>query len=141
MSASKLRLYWRLQLAAHFLKKRADKELLSESQITTAQVGVLTVIANGSDVTQKSVATALGLNESAVTAMLKRLTRMNLVERRESKTDGRAKILELTEAGRHVTQTTHPPFEEINERIEAALTDQEIQNLADYLTRLTEAFK
>lgn len=141
MSASKLRLYWRLQLAAHFLKKRADKELLSESQITTAQVGVLTVIANGSDVTQKSVATALGLNESAVTAMVKRLTRMNLVERRESKTDGRAKILELTEAGRHVTQTTHPPFEEINERIEAALTDQEIQNLADYLTRLTEAFK
>ncbi len=141
MSASKLRLYWRLQLAAHFLKKRADKELLSESQITTAQVGVLTVIANGSDVTQKSVATALGLNEAAVTAMVKRLTRMNLVERRESKTDGRAKILELTEAGRHVTQTTHPPFEEINERIEAALTDQEIQNLADYLTRLTEAFK
>ncbi len=141
MSASKLRLYWRLQLAAHFLKKRADKELLSESQITTAQVGVLTVIANGSDVTQKSVATALGLNESAVTAMVKRLTRMNLVERRESKTDVRAKILELTEAGRHVTQTTHPPFEEINERIEAALTDQEIQNLADYLTRLTEAFK
>lgn len=141
MSASKLRLYWRLQLASHFLKKRADKELLSESKITTAQIGVLSVIANGSDVTQKVVATALGLNESAVTAMMKRLTRMGLVERRQSETDGRAKILQLTDTGRHVTQTIHPPFKEINERIEAVLTDQEIENLADYLTKLTDAFK
>lgn len=141
MSASKLRLYWRLQLAAHFMKKRADKELLSKSQITTAQIGVLTVIASGSDVSQKAVATALGLNESAVTAMVKRLTRMGLVERRQSEIDGRAKILELTDAGQQVTQTTHPPFKEINKRIEAALTDEEIDNLADYLTKLTNAFK
>lgn len=141
MSASKLRLYWRLQLAAHFMKKRADKELLSKSQITTAQIGVLTVIANGSDVSQKAVATALGLNESAVTAMVKRLTRMDLVRRRQSETDGRAKILQLTDAGQHMTQTTHPPFKEINKRIEAALTDDEIDNLADYLTKLTDAFK
>lgn len=141
MSASKLRLYWRLQLAAHFLKKRADKNLLSTSQITTAQIGVLTVIANGTDVTQKDVATALGLNESAITAMVKRLAKMELVERRPSETDGRAKILQLTDAGRHVTQTAHPPFKEMNEQIETVLTDQEIENLADYLNKLTDAFR
>lgn len=141
MSASKLRLYWRLQLAAHFMKKRADKELLSKSQITTAQMGVLTVIANGTDVTQKAVATALGLNESAITAMVRRLTRMDLVESHQSETDGRAKIVQLTEAGRQMTQTAHPPFKEINKRIEAALTEEEIDNLAAYLTKLTDAFK
>ncbi len=141
MSASKLRLYWRLQLAAHYLKKRADNELLAEAKITTAQIGVLTVIANGSDVTQKNVAVALGLNESAVTAMIKRLTGMSLVVRRQSERDARAKILQLTDAGRHVMQTIRPPFAEINERIETVLTDQEIDSLADYLTKLTDAFK
>ncbi|MEO9470473.1 MarR family winged helix-turn-helix transcriptional regulator [Parasphingorhabdus sp.] len=141
MSASKHRLYWRLQLAAHFLKKRADKNLLSKSQVTTAQIGVLTVIVNGIDVTQKDVATALGLNESAITAMVKRLDKMKLVERRPSKTDGRAKILQLTDAGRHVTQTAHPPFKDINEQIETVLTDQEIDNLANYLNKLTDAFQ
>ena len=31
MSASKLKLYWRLQLAAHFLQKQADRDLLKDT--------------------------------------------------------------------------------------------------------------
>ncbi len=141
MSASKLKLYWRLQLAAHFLQKRADRDLLESGNITTAQLGVIAVIGNGTDVTQKDVAVALGLNESAITAMVRRLIGLGYVERQKSEHDGRAKLLSLTDDGHAIHQNTRPPFKKINTRIESVLDDTEIENLADYLDRLTETFR
>jgi DNA-binding MarR family transcriptional regulator len=141
MSASKLRLYWRLQLAAHFLQKQADRGLLQDAKITTAQLGVLSVISNGKNVAQKEIATRLGLNQSAITAMVRRLMNLGYVERHDSQTDGRSKILTLTSDGRNVVKNTRSPFGKINERIEATLSDEEIDNLADYLERLTKSFR
>ncbi|WP_109356336.1 MarR family winged helix-turn-helix transcriptional regulator [Sphingorhabdus sp. EL138] len=141
MSASKLKLYWRLQLAAHFLQKRADRDLLESGNVTTAQLGVIAVIGNGTDVTQKDVAVALGLNESAITAMVRRLIGLGYVERQKSEHDGRAKLLNLTDDGHAIHQNTRPPFKKINNRIESVLDDTEIENLADYLERLTETFR
>ena len=71
MSASKSRLYHRLQLAAHRLQKSADRAVLAAAEITTAQAAVLTLVAGGA-VSQREVATQLGLDESAVTAMARR---------------------------------------------------------------------
>lgn len=141
MSASKLRLYWRLQLAAHFVQKQADRDLLKDANITTAQFGVLAVIGNGENVTQKHVADILGLNQSAITAMVRRLEALGYVERQNSETDGRAKILSLTKKGRDVHESTQPPFGRINKRIETTLNAEEMANLANYLERLTNDFR
>ena len=141
MSASKLRLYWRLQLAAHFMQKQADRDLLDNDNITTAQFGVLSAIANREDVTQKDVAQALGLNPSAVTAMVKRLLKLGYIQREGSQSDGRAKILTLTEEGARIVKNTQPPFQKINEQIENILSGDEIENLGDYLERLIKAFR
>jgi len=141
MSASKLRLYWRLQLAAHFLQKQADRGLLKDAGITTAQLGVLTVIGNGENVSQKHVADVLGLNQSAITAMVRRLMTLGYVERQNSESDGRTKILSLTKKGISVHESTEPPFRKINKRIESTLNAEEIENLANYLKRLTDDFR
>lgn len=141
MSASERRLYWQLQLAAHFLQKQADRDLLRDAGITTAQFGVLSVIGNGTDVTQKDVATVLGLNQSAITAMVRRLMAMGYVDRKGSKTDGRTKILSLSREGRQIYKNTKSPFGKINEQIESTLDDEQIEKFADYLEQLTEAFR
>ncbi|MEM8500966.1 MAG: MarR family transcriptional regulator [Pseudomonadota bacterium] len=141
MSAAKLRLYWRLQLAAHFSQKAADRELLATGNITTAQTGVLSVIANGTNVSQKNVALALGLNESAVTAMVRRLVALNYINISQNNTDARARVLTLTEAGKEIQEHARAPFETINEKIEATLSPTEVAKLANYLERLTAAFE
>ena len=141
MSASKHKLYWRLQLDAHHLQKHADRELSNKANITTAQTGVLTVIANGSDVTQKDVALALGLNESAVTAMVKRLIALKYIRRRQCTHDRRTRILSLTDHGREIQRNVRPPFRKINQKIEQTLSQEEIDCLAGYLARLTESFE
>ena len=69
MSASKHRVYHRLQLVAHRLQKAADRTVMAAAGITTAQAAVLSIVAADGPVTQRSVARKLGLNESAMTAM------------------------------------------------------------------------
>lgn len=141
MSASKRRLYWQLQLAAHFMQKQADRGLIKDSGITTAQLGVLSVIANGDEVTQKDVATRLGLNQSAITAMVRRLMEMGFVDRIGSKTDGRTKILSLTSEGQVIFKNASSPFRKVNQQIEATLDSEEIELFADCLEKITDAFR
>jgi DNA-binding MarR family transcriptional regulator len=138
MSASKSRLYHRLQLAAHRLQKSADRALLAAAEITTAQAAVLTLVARGA-VTQREVATQLGLNESAVTAMAQRLLGMGLLERVRDEADARAWQLRLSGDGRTALKRIEQPFKAINQTIEAVLSPEEITHLADYLQRIASA--
>lgn len=139
MSASKSRLYHRLQLAAHRLQKSADRALLAAAEITTAQAAVLTLVARGA-VTQREVATQLGLNESAVTAMTHRLLGMGLLERVRDEADARAWQLRLSADGRGALKRIEQPFKSINQTIETVLNGEEIAHFADYLQRIASAF-
>jgi DNA-binding MarR family transcriptional regulator len=140
MSASKARIYHRLQLAAHRLHKRADRVVLEAAEITTAQAAVLAVVAAGGVVAQRSVADQLGLNESAVTAMVGRLLKLGLLDRAHDETDARAWRLRVSEAGRAALKKIEKPFRGINQSIEAVLDADEIARLADYLERIGRAF-
>ena len=81
MSARKLRLYHTLQLVAHALQKVADREIGNCVDLTTAQAAVLSVLASGEGDTQRHVARALAVNESAVVAMVNRLLRLGYLTR------------------------------------------------------------
>jgi MarR family transcriptional regulator, organic hydroperoxide resistance regulator len=139
MSASKSRLYHRLQLAAHRLQKSADRAVLAAAEITTAQAAVLTLVAGGA-VNQREVATQLGLNESAVTAMARRLLGMGLLERVRDEADARAWQLRLSDDGRTALKRIELPFRRINQTIETVLSPEEIAHFADYLQRIGATF-
>lgn len=140
MKASELRLYHRLQLAAHRLHKTADRLLLEAADVTAAQAAVLAIAARNTSVTQRDVAELLGQNESAVTAMVARLVALGLLKRTRSASDGRAWLLSLSEQGRAARRKAQTAFASVNARIEANLSAAEIKRLAKYLDRLTEGF-
>ncbi len=140
MSASKTRIYQRLQLAAHRVQKSADRVVLAAADITTAQAAVLSVVAARGAVSQREAAAQLGVNESGMTAMVRRLLAMGLLERVRDEEDPRAWQLRLSDGGRAALKRIEQPFRGINQRIEAVLTPDEIARLADYLGRLSAAF-
>ena len=141
MSASKHRVYHRLQLAAHRLQKAADRAVMAAAGITTAQAAVLTIVAANEPVTQRSVARKLGLNESAMTAMTARLLKMGLLERLPDPDDSRAWSLQVSAEGRAALKRIEQPFRRVNQRIEAVLDAEEIARLADYASRIGGAFE
>ncbi|MGO9357473.1 MAG: MarR family winged helix-turn-helix transcriptional regulator [Xanthobacteraceae bacterium] len=140
MSASKARIYHRLQLAAHRIHKSADRAVLEAAAITTAQAALLAVVAASDAATQRGVADQLGLNESAVTAMVGRLLKLGLLERERDDTDARAWRLCVSGEGRAALKRIEKPFRQINQAIEAVLEPEEIARLADYLARIGKAF-
>ena len=62
-------------------KKISDRQLLEVAGVTTAQMSALAIIESEEATTQTLLAKELGLNDSAITAMMRRLIDLNLVER------------------------------------------------------------
>jgi DNA-binding MarR family transcriptional regulator len=140
MSAQKARLYHRLQIAAHRIQKAADRAVFDAAEVTTAQAAVLAVVALHEPAPQRRVADELGLNESAVTAMVGRLLKLGLLDRVRDDEDARAWKLSVSEDGRAAMKRIDKPFRGINETIEKTLSEREIALLADCLARLAVAF-
>ena len=140
MSASRLHIYHRLQLAAHRIQKSADRALLGAAEVTAAQAAVLAITASAGELTQRDVARRLGINESAVTAMVSRLMSMGLLERARDDADARAWQLRTTREGEAVLKRSAHSFAKVNARIEAVLDERELEQLARSLKRIAEAF-
>jgi DNA-binding MarR family transcriptional regulator len=140
MSASKRRIYHRLQIAAHAIKKSADRELLAAAGVTTAQAAVLTVAARHGGATQRSVAEQLEVNESAMTAMVARLMKAGLLARERDANDPRAWRLTVTVAGGETLRRVRPAFARINAGIEAILSQPALIDLAAALERISATF-
>ena len=136
MTASKHRIYSKIQLAAHHLKKHADRALTEAADLTTAQSAILVIVRADSSATQKSIANQMGLNESAMTAMVGRLVKNGLLEKTRSSTDRRAWRLSLTDKGTDALMEISSPFGDINAAIDSVITEEEMEAFSDMLERL-----
>ena len=141
MAASKLRIYHKLQIAAHRVQKRADRAVFAAAGVSTAQAAVLSIVAAQGPITQRAVARQLGLNESAMTAMTNRLLSSGLLDRLRDEKDVRAWLLRLTAEGRAALKRIEPPFRSVNQTIERTLDPRELALLAEYLSRIAKAFE
>jgi DNA-binding MarR family transcriptional regulator len=101
----------------------------------------LTIVAAGGGVTQRDVAIALHLNESAVTAMVVRLVKRRLLERVRSQEDPRAWHLSLSKRGRTALGASRAAFAAVNGRIESQFSQREIAQFVEYLNRLILTFE
>jgi MarR family transcriptional regulator, organic hydroperoxide resistance regulator len=140
MLASKIRFYSQLQKAAHAVKRSADRELMKAAGISTAQSAVLVTIKSTKNITQRELATALDLNEAAVTPMINRLMKLGYVTRAKNPEDQRAWILQLTQEGRRVQKLSGDAFKHINEKIERAVGLNQLEDMADNLIAIGREF-
>lgn len=137
MTAHSSRFYHALQIAAHRLQKQADLAVSGAAGISTAQSAVLAVIARTPGMRQNEVARTLGLNESAVTAMITKLIGLNLVQRSRSAEDSRAWELSLTDDGSAALGAIDAPFAEINALIDDTLGER-VDEFATLLHALSD---
>jgi MarR family transcriptional regulator, organic hydroperoxide resistance regulator len=115
------RMYFLLQRAAHGLRTVADRRCLDAAGVTTAQLAALLVIATAPGCTQRHVAAELGQGESAITAMITRLTGAGLVSKQAHPTEHRAAALRTTAAGERALAAAKPSMDEFNAEIRDVL--------------------
>ncbi len=140
VSARDERLYHRLQVAAHAVQKYSDRVVKQATGLTTAQVSVLTVVSAGEHVTQSEVARIVGVNESAVTTMVTRLEARGCLLRTPHEDDGRAWVLQVTDAGVQALVAARSAFASVNRILDSTLSADDLAGLGSALESIRAAF-
>lgn len=100
---------------------------------------VLTALGEQPGRTQLALANELGLDKTTMTSLLDRLEQDGLLVRRQLAHDRRARIPEVTAAGRRAQAKVASRREAAEAAAMSVLSDREQQALRGFLVRLTEA--
>ncbi|MFJ1969862.1 MarR family winged helix-turn-helix transcriptional regulator [Streptomyces sp. NPDC087903] len=136
MSEPDERLFFLLQQAAHRLRTAADRRCLAAAGITTAQLGALFAVHDRPGITQQQLARALGLRESAVTALVGRLTTAGVLAKGAHPREHRAVVLELTDAGVAALRAARPEIDRFNAELRELLGADGFTRTAAAMDRL-----
>ncbi|WP_300379273.1 MarR family winged helix-turn-helix transcriptional regulator [Henriciella sp.] len=132
------RLYSRLQIAAQQMRKVTDRQLVEAAGITAPQLGVLTRVGAAEELNQTSLARDLRLNDSAITAMVKRLIGLGMLEKTRSRSDSRAWVLKLTGNGEAAIDCASNAMLSINQRIDAEFGPGKLDDFVAKLNRIID---
>jgi DNA-binding MarR family transcriptional regulator len=140
MSAKPHRFIYKLSLAQHRLLKSADTAFKEASGISTTQLGVLFFLRKNPGALLKDVSDALGVNASAITALIGRMEDAELVRRQPSSDDQRAIHLYATTSGLAKATAARPILARLNACLTAEFSEREIATVARFLDAIIERF-
>jgi DNA-binding MarR family transcriptional regulator len=130
-------LTWLLHRAAQHMRVGLD-EAAREHGLTGARDWiVLSALAAGPQQTQLSLAQSLGVDKTTMTSLLDRMEARGLITRSVDRHDRRARIPELTGAGRQVQAEVTSARDRVEAGLLGEFTADEQRQLRDLLTRLT----
>jgi DNA-binding MarR family transcriptional regulator len=132
------RLFMRTQLAAHLVRSVADRRCKDELGVSAAQLGVLFTVVARPHSTQRDVAAALGLQETALVRLVGRMVDDGFLEREHA--DGRSYALTVTPRGADAASRARPLVAEVERRLSEGFTDAELDVVERFLTAAAAAF-
>ena len=119
---------------------RNFRDLLADHLITPVQYTTLRNICEfkGTNLNQKKLSTLLSSNQNNLTAILAKLDAQGLIDRRQGKTDGRSKEIEVTPLGAEVFQETQEIALELQSDVMEVFSKKEANRLFDYLRKCSD---
>jgi len=128
-------LCFKIGLAARKIKKY-NNDKFSEYGITVAQSFILFSLLESDGLSVKSLAEWLCIDSSAITALVDRLEKENLIERRIDPEDRRALRIFLTDKGRDVAKAVYPIAIDFNEKLKDNLAQEEKEAINNFLNNI-----
>jgi DNA-binding MarR family transcriptional regulator len=128
----------RLALALNRTSAPLLFRMLGELDLSMTQVKALHILQDSGDVTVKDVAGALNLSLPGVSRALDGMVQRGLIERQESSTDRRSKIVRLLPAGRETLGAIARGRQTALEDFAATLSDDERASLHAVLLPILE---
>lgn len=127
-----------LRVAYLAMHRRTDATLARHG-VTADQFVVLAALADGEAVTQRELATRTASDPNTVRAMLLLLEKRGLVARTPHPSDGRARTVALTTAGKKMYRTLWAGSVSIRDELLSAVGDVSPDAALELLGRLTRA--
>jgi MarR family transcriptional regulator, organic hydroperoxide resistance regulator len=136
----KPRLFHLMSLAQHRLFKFTDSTFKEALGVSHTQLGVLWMLESKPGVMLKDVSDQMGINASAITALIGRMEDAGLVRRELSDEDGRVAHIFATKEGLAKAVAARPILSQLNSRLLADFSDREIAAVARFLNTILERF-
>ena len=127
-------------LAQHRLLKAIDATYKDALGITSTQLGVLFILEKNPGAFLKEVSEELGINASAITALIGRMEEARLVRRQGSAEDGRAVHLFATAEGLAKAAAAKPILARLNARLTHDFSERDVAAVARFLNAILERF-
>jgi len=124
-----------VQQAARALARRFD-EALRPVGLTNRQFSLLMALNRPTPASIAPVAELLAMDRTTLTAAIKPLERDGLVKVKPDPSDGRGRLLELTEAGHAVLRKALPIWRKMHAEVESSVTDVDVHDLRKGLRSL-----
>lgn len=134
------RLVFLLNAGHRRVQRWIEGRMAAHGGLTAAQSGVLFVLGEQDGALIGEAADALDLAPSAMTGLVDRMTKAELVERRADPRDGRAMRLYLTDKGRAAREEAKAGLHGINACLTDGFTDEEIGVVGRWLSSLQAKF-
>ena len=134
------RLIYKLSFAQHRLLKSADLAFREAAGVSTTQLGVLFFLQKSPGALPKDLSDALGVNASAITALIARMEDAGLVRRQPSRDDQRAIHLFATASGLARAAAARPVLARLNMRLTGDFSERDIATVARFLDAILERF-
>lgn len=134
------RLIFLLNAGHRRVQRWIEGKMAAKGGLTAAQSGVLFYLGDKDGALIGEAADALDLAPSAMTGLIDRMTRAELVERRADPQDGRAMRLCLTAKGRAARADAKAGLDGVNAHLTEGFTDAEIGVVARWLSSLQTKF-
>lgn len=116
--------------------------LLKQYDVSPMQCRALTFLyhaeCNDQEVNQKLLERHLLIKPSTVNGIVDRLEEKGLVYRTVSRTDGRCRILVLTDEGRQFHESFRDVLRQVNERLEHGFNEEEKAQFTEFLLRVAQ---
>jgi DNA-binding MarR family transcriptional regulator len=106
--------------------------------LTGPQFAVLTMVDSAPGRDQRSMASAVSLDASTMTDIVKRLEKRGLITRCTSTTDGRRKLLFLTDEGKDVLREANRLARALDEKLVGPYSPDQRAQLMQMLTDLAD---
>ena len=124
------------QVGAHGAKQFADR--LSVLKLTPPHAGILRRLVQSPGISQRELATALGMHASRLVAVLDEMESLGLLIREANAEDRRTYSLQVTPKGREMMEQIAAISQQHNEALCAALNEEERALLVGLLQRIAD---
>ena len=131
------RVGYHIGVAAHFMQNNYNQKL-AEFDLTVAQAKVLFMLVNYGDQLQSELQSRLYIKGSTMNGIIDSLLKKDLIEKIDSETDRRSKIIVLTNKGKALEETLWLETEHMEEDLMIGFSPEEKQQLLTMLKRIKQ---
>jgi MarR family transcriptional regulator, transcriptional regulator for hemolysin len=122
------------------LRAEVEKELKAYG-ITHTQWSALGIILYFPGITLSELEPILMIERPSVTSLINGLEKRGLVIRKDHPTDGRYKLIYLTDKGKELAEETRHLANKAEEKVKANFTEADFKNLKQLLIKLVRSFE